>query len=365
MAQMGEVELSQLGKNYLETRRVLRWPLGRVRLPSPDGDPGPDHTDVYLVTHTAGAALWEAWIPAAAQPLDASRHIAWLLSDIDGVPVAVLRERIGTIDREVSSSPALEDGFPFTISRAPGHDPTIDGPIARYGGELVRLVYLDRSRFAFKPAVVSDELGRDFCLRDDGLQLLSQRGALDLRAGEDLGRAGDGSSVLAPHSALPLLVAIELLLMERGVLRLFHERVSTAVPASVQHLLELKAEVLDGLEEYRGTVAASNRFSTEVTSYGKRLLGIDDLYDSLVERLDAVTFEITTRYQQTTNILQFWLTVVLVALGASSLAAAVGYGHHPIPVADLGRRRGDRCRLGHRRGATRQAALHPHTGRPG
>ena len=83
-------------------------------------------------------------------------------------------------------------------------------------------------------------------------------------------------------------------------------------------------------------MAASNRFSSDVTAYGKRLLGIDDLYDSLVERLNAVTFEITTRYQQTTNILQFWLTVVFVALGASSLAAAVaevGYGHHPIPVA--------------------------------
>jgi hypothetical protein len=103
----------------------------------------------------------------------------------------------------------------------------------------------------------------------------------------------------------------------------------------MQRLIELKAQVLDGLEEYRGTVAESNRFSGEVTAYGERVLGIDALYRALNERLDGVTFEITTGYQQTTNVLQFSLTVVLGALTASYLAAAIAtvhYGHDLLPI---------------------------------
>jgi hypothetical protein len=336
VAQLASVEVAQFGQAYLDSRRVRRWPLGRVRLSATPNGSAPDHADVYLVTHLAGAALWEAWIPVGDQPLDATRDIARLLADTEGGPVAVLREHLAGIDRELSAVPGLEDAFPFTILRTAAADQAVDALASAHGADLVRLAYLDHSPFSFKPQVVQDELHRDFCLRDGGLQLLSQRGALDLRVDEEMPRTGDDTLVLAPRSSLPLLVTIELLLMERSVLRLFHERVTTAAPESVQHLLELKAEVLNGLEEYRGTVAASNRFSSEVTSYGKRVLGIDDLYDFLAERLDAITFEITTRYQQTTAILQFWLTVVFTALSASTLAATVAlvsYGQQPIPVA--------------------------------
>lgn len=336
VAQLAEVEVAQFGQSYLESRRVRRWPLGRARLSAASEGTAPGHADVYLVTHLAGAALWEAWIPVGDQPLDATREIARLLADTEGGLVAVLREQLAGVDRELSSLPALEDAFPFTILRSSAADQSVDALASAHGADLVRLAYLDRSPFPFKAQVVQDELRRDFCLRDGGLQLLSRRGALDLRVGEEMPRAGEGTLALAPRSSLPLLVTIELLLMERSVLRLFHERVTTAAPESVQHLLELKAEVLNGLEEYRGTVAASNRFSSEVTNFGKRVLGIDDLYDFLTDRLDAITFEITTRYQQTTNVLQFWLTVVFTALSASTLAAtvaAVRYGQQPMPVA--------------------------------
>ena len=200
--------------------------------------------------------------------------------------------------------------------------------------DLVRLLYLDRSNRAFKSRVVDEELARDFCLRDGGISLLSQRAALDLRVGEDGPGSAEGPVVLPPRSALPLLISIELLLLERTVLRLFHDRLADP-GASASHLLGLKAEVLDGLEEYRGAVAESNRFSTEVTAYGQQVLGLDVLYRTLSERIDSVTFEITTRYQQTTNLLQFSLTVVVGALEASSVAAvvaAVHYGNEPLAV---------------------------------
>ena len=335
MEQLREVEVALLGTTYLESRRMVRWPLGRVRLPQSQQGPRPDHADVFLVTHTAGAAVWECWIPAPEQPLDAARYVAWLRFDGAGSLVALLRERIGNIDRRLSSLPDLDDCFPLTILRSASDHPSVDLIVAEQGADLVRLLYLDRSSLPLKEQIVGDELGRDFCLHEGGVSLLSQRSALDLRTNEVL-ESVDGALVLPPRSALPLLVSVELLLIERAVLRLLHERlVDTEVPESMQRLIDLKAQVLDGLEEYRGTVAESNRFSGEVTAYGERVLGIDALYRALNERLDGVTFEITTGYQQTTNVLQFSLTVVLGALTASYLAAAIAivhYGHDLLPI---------------------------------
>ena len=117
MAQLHDVELSLLGKSYLASRRLDRRPLGRIRLAPDPGEGEPDHADAFLLTHTAGAAPWECWLPLPAQPLDAGRQVARLQPDGEGSPAALLRERIGVIDRPISSLPQLEDGFLFTILR--------------------------------------------------------------------------------------------------------------------------------------------------------------------------------------------------------------------------------------------------------
>ncbi len=336
MDQLHDTEMALLGSEYLETRRIARWPLGRVRLPAATGAGEPQSADVFLVTHTAGAALWEAWIPIPEQPLDAERFVAWLRSDTTTSAAGVVKQCLASVSRQISTWGGIEDCFPFTILRHPGDEPTLDTIAAENGGDLVRILYLDWSRLAFKKAVIAEELARDFCLREGGISLLSPRGALDLRTGEGLPTMPDGSLVLAPRSALPLLISVELLLIERAVLKLFHERMPDAeAPGSLSRLVKLKAELLDGLEEYRGTVAESNRFSSQVTAYGEQVLGLDVSYRALIEQLDGVTFEITTRYQQTTNLLQFALTVVFGALQASSVAAviaAVHYQHEPIYV---------------------------------
>ncbi len=322
MGQLRDVELAVLGSAYLESRRMERRPMGRIRDLGSGEDGLPEYADVFLVTHIAGVALWEAWLPAPTAPLDASRYIGWLDPESEGGPAAAVRAWIARIDPRVARPAAASDAFACTILRSPGEAPSLDEIVAAHGPDIVRVLYLDRSRLPFKRAVVAAELERDFCLRDRGISLLSRRGAIDLRTGEGMPRGADGI-VLPARSALPLLVAIELLILERAVLRLFHERISADQPTSVRGLLDLKAQVLSGLEEYRGTVATSNRFSDEVTAYGQRVLGIDDLYRALVDKLDGITFEITTRYQQTTNVLEFWLTVLITAVSASSLAASV------------------------------------------
>jgi hypothetical protein len=79
----GLVEFEQrlLGKTFLETRRIVRWPLRRIALGDWHEDKSglaPDHADVYLLSHKSGVALWEIWIPGKAQPFDTSRWIGWL-----------------------------------------------------------------------------------------------------------------------------------------------------------------------------------------------------------------------------------------------------------------------------------------------
>lgn len=337
MDQLREVETALLGRQYLDSRRMARWPLGRVRLPTAADGTAPGHADVFLITHTSGAGLWECWIPAPARPLDAARYVTWLWPAADGSPAAVLREYVTGGGGPVPSPAGDREGFAFTILRTGGDRPPLGELVAAQGGDLVRLLYRDRSSLAFKDEVIEEELRRDFCLRDGGISLLSARGALDLRTGEGLAAGPGGSPVLPPRSALPLLITIELLLIEREVLRLFHGRlVHTDVPGSLPSLLDLKTDVLDGLEEYRGTVAESNRFSARVTAYGEQVLGLDSLYRSLTERLDGLTFEITTRYQRATNALQFALTLVLGALEAASVAAVIAaarYGPRLLPMA--------------------------------
>ena len=65
---------------------------------------------------------------------------------------------------------------------------------------------------------------------------------------------------------------------------------------SIDELIALKQEMHDALGEYYGGITTATRMSEAVTVDGERLLGIADLYDAVMSKLDAVSFEVTTRY---------------------------------------------------------------------
>ncbi len=113
MDHLHDVQAAILGQEYLESRRITRWPLGRARLPEDAEGTGPALTDVFLVTHTADGALWEAWMAPPDQPLDPDRFPSWLRSDQHS-PVAVLREALGRLTRELLSG----EGPDFALAAA-------------------------------------------------------------------------------------------------------------------------------------------------------------------------------------------------------------------------------------------------------
>ena len=318
---LDEFERRLLGKAFLETRRIVRWPLGRIALEGL-AENAPAHADVYLLSHKSGVALWEVWMPAPAQSFDASRWINWLDAEVEDGLVARLWRVLGAVNHELTGK-ATWSGlyFPLTLLRVPQQSLTTF--IGRHGADIVRLLFLDRSHRALKPDVVSEELARDYCARQGGTTLLARRSGIDLRDAEEEHSEEATPAGLPPKSALPFLITLELLLLEHAVLQHLYDRLSRHMPKSVEELITLKQEVIDGLEEYYGAITNATRFSDAVTADGERLLGVGDIYDAVMERLEAVSFAITTRSQRHMTLLQFWLTIVFGASEIGFIAASI------------------------------------------
>jgi hypothetical protein len=318
---LAEFERRLLGKAFLETRRITRWPLGRIALEGL-AENAPAHADVYLLSHKSGVALWEVWMPAPAQSFDASRWINWLDAEVEDGLVARLWRVLGAVNHELTGKPSWTGlYFPLTLLRVPQQP--LATFIGRHGPDIVRLLFLDRSHRALKPDVVSEELARDYCARQGGTTLLARRSGLDVRDAEEEHSEEATPAGLPPKSALPFLITLELLLLEHAVLQHLYDRLSRHMPKSVEELITLKQEVIDGLEEYYGAITNATRFSDAVTADGERLLGVGDIYDAVMERLEAVSFAITTRSQRHMTLLQFWLTIVFGASEIGFIAASI------------------------------------------
>jgi hypothetical protein len=306
-----QTERRLLGDRYQQAQRVSRRSVGR--LPLGDLMDGEVVADVYRVTHVSGAAAWEVWLTSQEQPFRVQAWIDRLSLTLDDSLAAWFWRTFNGASREVDdrSLEAPESYLPLSILRAPGRD--LPAVLAEAGTDLVRLVHLDASKEPFKPSFVAHELAQDFCLREGGLSLLSPRGALDLHCG----------LAYEEVAALPLLISLELLALERATLRRFHEQLTGERTKQLDELLQLKRDVADGLEEYYGSLAIGNAFSAQTMALGQSLLGIDDLYRSVISRLDMVTFGITTRLERQSSQVSLWLAVVFGAIGNGFLAASI------------------------------------------
>jgi hypothetical protein len=311
IARIQEIERRLLGDRYQQAQRVSRRAAGRLQLG--DWSDGDVTIDVYRVGHVSGAAAWEVWVTAPPEPLEVQGWIDRLNLSVEH---SLAVEIWGALNpaRDGAGGGRLEAPelyLPFSILRIEDRDRA--AVVAEMGTELVRLLHLDASREHFKPSFVAHELAQDFCLREAGLSLLSQRSALDLHCG-----ASDQEK-----AALPLLVSLELLVLERAALRRFHERLMGERTKQLGELLSLKRDVADGLEEYYGALAVGNAFSAQTMALGQSLLGIDDLHRSVIDRLDMVSFGITTRLEQQQNHASLSLAIVFGAIGNGFLAASL------------------------------------------
>ncbi len=230
--------------------------------------------------------IWDRLAPPGAAPANAPEMM---------LPLAVLRYREGGLDQLIE----------------------------RHAHDLVKLLHRDTLPERFKARFVQNELEGDFCRREQGLSLLARNSALDVHAQPGPSLDADDADLPLPRSTLPLLVTLELLCLERAVLRSFLDRFTRGVVGTMEDLVQLRRDIFDGLEEYYGTLAKTHGYTAEATARGEALFGIDDLFESVVDRLEALTFEITTRSQQSVSRLGFWLTTSFGAIETGFVAASI------------------------------------------
>lgn len=310
------IESRLMGERFLQTGRIVRQTLGRMSLPSSEHSGlRPSYADIFLITHKTGAAVLELWIDAPVQTFNASLWIDWLRPDSTDGLMKTIRDGFPFLKNE-------SNVFSFIAVRVLDGDNEIF--IRSYSADLVRLLYLDVSPLPFKADFIDGELQRDFCLREGGSAFLSGLTALDLMAVKQEMPA-DESAFVGFHArcSLPLFLTTELLLLEQEIMKGYYEILTKALPASIDDLIGLKQRILDGLEEYYGVIAKATRFSAPLIEYGQSTLGINDLYESVIDRLEAVTFDITTRYQRNTGLMGFLLTILFGALEAGFMASGI------------------------------------------
>lgn len=315
-SQRSRMELLQrhlFGESYSQASRLKRTAVGRLSLPGHAGEL--THADIHHVIHNCGAAVWEVSLFGPPQPVDVARWIGWLDLESRDSPARIIWDKL-TADRQGKASiPELY--VPMAVLRF--RDGTLGEIVERHGRELVTLLHRNASGARFKSGFVRSELAADLCRDEDGLWLLARNGAIDVNA-----HSNDAEESQLPRDTLPLLLTLEVLCLDRSVLRSFLDLFAQRAYGTVDDLIQLRRKIFDDLEEYYGTLAKTHSYTADAIARGETLFGIDDLFEAVVDRLEALTFEITTRNQQSVNRLGLWLTTSFGAIETGFVAASIG-----------------------------------------
>jgi len=309
---MESLQRRLLGDSYSQASRLQRTAVGQLSLAG--GAAELTHAEIYLVIHKCGAAVWEVCLLGQPQPVDIARWIGWLDLESRNSPARIIWDKLSAGQQGKASMPEIY--IPLAVLRF--REGTLGELVERHARGLVTLLHRDASGGRFKASFVSTELAADLCRGEDGLWLLARNGAIAVNAHSD-----DTAGSQLPRATLPLLLTLEVLCLDRAVLRSFLDRFAQGSYGTVDDLIKLRREIFDNLEEYYGTLAKTHSYTADSIARGETLYGIDDLFEAVVDRLEALTFEITTRNQQSVNRLGLWLTTSFGAIETGFVAASI------------------------------------------
>jgi len=312
LIQMESLQRHLLGESYSEVSRLQRTAVGRLILPGPAREL--THADIYLVIHKCGAAVWEVSLFGPPQPIDIARWIGWLDLESRDSPARIIWDKLAAGRQGKTVMPEMY--VPLAVLGF--RDGALEELVERHGRDLVALLHRDASGGHFKPRFVTTELAADLSRGEESLWLLARNGAVAVNA-----RSNDTGESQLPPGTLPLLLTLEVLCLDRAVLRSFLNRFAQRAYDTVDDLIRLRREIFDNLEEYYGTLAKTHSYTADSITRGETLFGVNDLFEAVVDRLEAVTFEITTRNQQSVNRLGLWLTTSFGAIETGFVAASI------------------------------------------
>lgn len=309
---MESLQRRLLGESYSQASRLQRSAVGRLGLPGHAA--ALTHADVHLVVHKCGAAVWEVSLFGPPQPIDVARWIGWLDLESRDSPARIIWDKLTAGRQGKAGMPEMY--VPLAVLRF--RDGTLAELVERHSRDLVALLHREASHGRFKTSFVSAELAADLCRGEDGLWLVARNGAIAVNA-----HSNDTGESQLPRDTLPLLLTLEVLCFDRAVLRSFLDRFAQRAYGTVDDLIRLRREIFDNLEEYYGTLAKPHSYTADAIARGELLFGIDDLFKAVADRLEALTFEITTRNQQSVNRLGLWLTTSFGAIETGFVAASI------------------------------------------
>ncbi len=311
-SRMESLQRHLFGESYSQASRLQRTAVGRLSLPGRAGEL--TYADIFRGVHKCGAALWEVSLFGQPQPLDIPRWIGWLDLESADSPAKITWDKLATGRQGKASMPEMY--VPLVVLRF--RDGTLGELVERHAPDLVTLLHRDASGGRFKASFVSAELASDLCRSDDGLWMIARNGAIDVST-----HSKDTQESQLPRDALPLLLTLEVLCLDRAVLRSYLDRFAQRTYGTVDELIQLRREIFDDLEEYYGTLAKTHSYAADAIARGESLFGIDDLFEAVEDRLEALTFEISTRNEQSINRLGLWLTTSFGAIDVGFVAASV------------------------------------------
>jgi hypothetical protein len=311
-SRMESLQRRLFGESYSRASRLQRTAVGRLSLPSRAGEL--THADIVLVLHKCGAAVWEVSLFGPPQPINVARWIAWLDLESRDSPARIIWDKLAAGRQGRASMPEMY--VPLAVLRV--RDGTLGEFVERHAHDLVTLLHRDESGGRFKTSFVSAELATDLSRGEERLWLLARNGAIDVSA-----HSKDTEESQLPRDTLPLLLTLEVLCLDRAVLRSYLDRFAQRAYGTVDELIHLRREIFGDLEEYYGTLAKTHSYTADALARGETLFGIDDLFEAVEDQLEALTFEITTRNQQSVNRLGLWLTTLFGAIEAGTVAVSV------------------------------------------
>lgn len=311
-SEMESLQRRSLGETYSRASRLQRTAVGRLRLSDRAGEL--THADIHLVVHKCGAAVWEVSLFGPPQAIDVAKWIGWLDLESRDSPARVIWDKLAAGLQGEASMPEIY--VPLAVLRF--RDGALGELVERHARDLVTLLHRDVSGGRFKSSFVSAELAADLCRGEDGLWLVARNGAIAVNA-----HSNDAGELQLPRDTLPLLLTLEVLCFDRAVLRSFLDRFAQRAYGTVVDLMQLRREIFDNLEEYSGTLAKPHSYTADAIARGETLFGINDLFAAVEDRLEALTFEITTRNQQSVNRLGLWLTTSFGAIETGFVAASI------------------------------------------